>query len=495
MKLNHKIFIAAAFIFQCLGMPSINAQENINEKKEEILYGDDRPERHSPGLRMARFREYNEVMELLMLEPPDQENALLILLDRDFTNSKRINAYERAIFYNLIASIYQSQEKYTEALKYYKLVLEQDILAMSDQKLALDQNASAIKGGMAIDREITSVSDRMEIPYDLLDSVNFLIGQIYFTIGEFETSHIYLNNWLIQQPDPPANNLIFIANAYYYAGMEEGQEKSKSDDFIRTSIALVNQAINRDRLNAKEEWYVFLRMLHENFGEDQRVFEITEILVTNWPKKQYWLDLSGLYARFGSKDGLSEEKVAANENLQMVVFEIAHRQGMLTVGRELESMSQLFLYHEIPYKSSKTLDKAIRDGVSEGTHKNYDLLSMAYLKGKDMDKSIEPLSKAAALSEDGELYMRLANVYLQLDMYSEATESIDLGLEKGDIRRPDLALFLQGQAYMYLERFDDARVAFREAANDERTEKNASTWLEYIDREEQRIKDIREYLN
>lgn len=492
--MNYKriILISAAIIFQCFGLSNIHAQENNNSSTEEVLYGNDRPERHSPGLRMARFREYSEVMELLTLDPPDQENALLLLLDRDFTNSKRINAYERAIFYNLIASIYQSQEKYTEALTYYKLVLEQDTLAMSG---GLDQNTSAIKGRMAIGQETTSIPDRMEIPYDLLDSVNFLIGQIYFTLGEFETSHIYLNNWLIQQPDPPANNLIFIANAYYYAGMEEGQEKSKADDFIRTSIALVNQAINRDRINAKEEWYVFLRMLHDNFEENQRVFEITEILVTRWPKKQYWLDLSGLYARAGAKDGLSEDEIATNENLQMVVFEIAHRQGMLTVGRELESMSQLFLYHEIPYKSSKTLDKALRDGVSEGTHKNYDLLSMAYLKGKDMEKSIDPLSKAAALSEDGDLYMRLANVYLQLDMYSEATVAIDLGLKKGETRRPDLALFLQGQAYMYLERFDDARLAFQEAANDERTEKNASTWLKYIDREEQRIKDIREYLN
>mgnify|MGYP003669912975 CR=1 FL=1 len=446
------------------------AQEGtaVTTQSEVILYGDDRPARKPPGLRAKLYDDYNEVMNLLSLDPPEQEKALIILNDRDFEDKRRINAFEKAVFYNLIASIYQSQEKYDEALSYYKMVLDLEPLA---------------------------IRDNIDIPYDLLDGANFLMGQLYFIKGEYQKSHLYLNNWLVQQETPTARNLIFIANAYYYAAIDEEIEKIQADNFIRTSISLINRAIKINESAAKEDWFVFLRTLHSNLNEDQIVFDITETLLTRWPKKQYWVELSGLYALEAGKDELSESEIDELGKLQLVALETAHRQGMLTTGRELETISQLFLYHEIPYKSSKTLEKALREGISQPTYKNFDLLSIAYLQGKDMEKAINPLSKAAKLSDDGELFMRLANVYLQLDKYQEAASSIDAGIEKGGIDRPDLARFLQGQAYMALENFEQARAAFRLAAKDERTSKNATTWLNYIDREEQRIKDIREYLN
>ena len=134
-------------------------------------------------------------MNLLSLDPPEQEKALIILNDRDFEDKRRINAFEKAVFYNLIASIYQSQEKYDEALSYYKMVLDLEPLA---------------------------IRDNIDIPYDLLDGANFLMGQLYFIKGEYQKSHLYLNNWLVQQETPTARNLIFIANAYYYAAIDPG---------------------------------------------------------------------------------------------------------------------------------------------------------------------------------------------------------------------------------------------------------------------------------
>ena len=45
-----------------------------------------------------------------------------------------------------------------------------------------------------------------------------------------------------------------------------------------------------------------------------------------------------------------------------------------------------------------------------------------------------------------------------------------------------------------LTRFDEARAVFDEALKDERSEETALMWLRYINNEEKRIKDIREYL-
>ena len=427
-----------------------------------------RGERAEQTLRSRHFKTYQEAMELMNAEPPLYGQALSMLLDIDYSKKPskyNPSEYEKAVFLNTIATIYKAQENYEKALEYYLMVLA--------------------KGE--------------EIPYDLEDGVNFMVGQIYFILEDYDASIVYLERWLAPQLDPPSNNLIFIANAYYNAGADERAPPEKMSEYYRAAIKLINQAINyevaKDKLG-KENWYVFLRMLHNHMEDDEIVLEISELLVSCYPgKKGYWTELSGLYAREASRDELDETKIKEFEVKQLVTLEMAHRQQLLTRARELESMSQLFLYHEIPYKSSKILAKSIDEELSEETFRNLDLLSQGYLQSKDYEKAIEPLAKAAALSDNGEHYMRLANLYLQLDTYDEAADAIDKAVDKGGISRTDLARFLQGQALIYLERFDDARAAFREAAKDDRTEKSATTWLKYIDSEEKRIKDIREYLN
>lgn len=192
---------------------------------------------------------------------------------------------------------------------------------------------------------------------------------------------------------------------------------------------------------------------------------------------------------------MTESQAKAFEVKQLIAMELALHQDMLTQPSELESMAQLFLYHDIPYKSSKTMSKALNEKISQESVANLDLLTYGYIEGKDLEKAIEPLSKSAVMADDGERYMRLANIYLQLDDYPNAAVTIEKALEKGNIDRPDLARVIQGQSYVILERFDEARTVFREALKDERSKDLALNWLRYINNEEKRIKDIREYLN
>ena len=92
-------------------------------------------------------------------------------------------------------------------------------------------------------------------------------------------------------------------------------------------------------------------------------------------------------------------------------------------------------------------------------------------------------------ADDGNNYMRLANVYLNLDKYEEAASAIDKALNKGGLSRPDQSSLMQGQAYLSLEQFDKARASFREAAKtakDDRTEKMSRDLLRYVDSEEKK---------
>ncbi|MBT5073549.1 MAG: tetratricopeptide repeat protein [Kordiimonadaceae bacterium] len=413
-----------------------------------------------PGMNERAFKTLTKVQEFMELEPPQYGEAMLLLKKQ---NLERLNSTELTSFYQLMAAVAQNQDNIDEALGYYK-----NILAMES------------------------------ISYAQRDQMTFIVGQIEFSNGNNELAISYFEDWLKYQPTPSITNIVVLANVYYASALDLEDIPVAAEKYFRNSIEFLNWAIIKAKADGKEDkenWYAVLRAIHNNLEEIDKVVFYGELLATRWPKKEYWTQLSGLYSQAASEDGISEEDALLLEKKQFATFDLAFRQGMLDSARELETMSQLFLYHESPYQAAKTMSKSIEDGVSEKSQRNLELQATAHINGKDMADAVAPLTQAADMSDDGNLYMRLANVYLNLDEYEEAAAAIEKALTKGGLRRADQSSLLQGQAYLALEKFDDARNSFREAAKDERSETMARNLLRYVDAEERRIKDIREYLS
>tara|TARA_R110002073_G_scaffold191927_2_gene350697 strand:- start:1612 stop:3054 length:1443 start_codon:yes stop_codon:yes gene_type:complete len=412
------------------------------------------------GMTERPAKTLGKVQELMNAEPPNYPEAMALLKKQ---NLDRLNSTEKAAFYQLMAAVAQNEGNMNEALIYYKNILAMDSISNAQR-----------------------------------DQMTFIVGQIEFSNGNVETALEYFDEWFKYQEVPSMTNIVMLANVHYAAGLEDGVTPAAAEGHFRQSIEFLNWAITKAKAEGKEDkenWYAVLRALHNNLEEMDKVLYYAELLTSRWPKKAYWTQLSGLYAQAASEDGLSEEEAMELEKKQLAVFEMAHRQGMLESGRELETMAQLYLYHESPYQSAKTITKSIAEGASEKNQRNLELQATAFINGKDMAEAVEPLMAAAEMADDGNLYMRLANVYLNLDKYDDAAQAIDKALDKGGLRRPDQSSLLQGQAYLALENFDEARKSFREAAKDERSEKMARNLLRYVDSEERRIKDIREYLS
>ena len=100
------------------------------------------------------------------------------------------------------------------------------------------------------------------------------------------------------------------------------------------------------------------------------------------------------------------------------------------------------------------------------------------------------MEKAAELSEKGELYTRLGNVYLDSDQHQKAIGAVNKGLAKGGVKRPDSARLVLGMAHFNLGDYKSAKKAFRDAAKDERSEKYARQWIRYIASEEERQREM-----
>jgi tetratricopeptide (TPR) repeat protein len=230
----------------------------------------------------------------------------------------------------------------------------------------------------------------------------------------------------------------------------------------------------------KEQWYNLARFLHFEKGNINKTVDILEILLTHYPKKQYWVQVSHMYG---------EQK---KESEQLSAMETAYVQGMLDKGTEQVTMAYLYLNADVPYKAAKVMDKGLKDSSIDDKSKNWEIAGSAWRQAQEVEKSIPAMEKAAAKSDTGELYARLGNIYLDGDDNKKAITAINKGLSRGGVKRPDNARLILGMAYFNVKQYDKARNAFKAASRDERSAKYASQWIKYMDSELERQRSLAE---
>jgi tetratricopeptide (TPR) repeat protein len=127
----------------------------------------------------------------------------------------------------------------------------------------------------------------------------------------------------------------------------------------------------------------------------------------------------------------------------------------------------------------------------EDSSKTLEILGNAWRQAQELEKSIPVLEKAAAKSDDGEIFCRLGNVYLDNDKFAKSAAANRKGLAKGGVKRPDQCRLVLGMALFNLNEYDEARKAFKEAAKDDRSKKYAQQWIKYMDNEIKRQEELR----
>jgi tetratricopeptide (TPR) repeat protein len=222
------------------------------------------------------------------------------------------------------------------------------------------------------------------------------------------------------------------------------------------------------------------RFFYYEQNKTKKVIEILEKLLTHYPKKVYWQHLSAMHGDL--KD----------ESKQLAAMETAYVQGMLEKDKEVLNMAYMLLSSDVPYKAALVLDKGIRDEVVEPTSKNLEVLGNAWRQSQEIKKAIPRMAEAAKKSDKGELWTRLCNVYLDGDQYKEAVDSCKNGLKKGGVKRPDTANLILGMAHFNLKQYKSARAAFKIAAKDKRSAKYAKQWMNFMAKELERQKSLRD---
>jgi tetratricopeptide (TPR) repeat protein len=129
------------------------------------------------------------------------------------------------------------------------------------------------------------------------------------------------------------------------------------------------------------------------------------------------------------------------------------------------------------------IEKALADNLIEGESSAYELLSNSWIAAREYEKSVVPLQRAAELSEDGEIYVRLAQVQLQREKWTEAESALKRALQKGGLQNLGSAQLLMGIVYYSQSRPHEALSWFGQATQHELSREEAQNWVKYIERE------------
>ncbi|MEK9585207.1 MAG: tetratricopeptide repeat protein [Halieaceae bacterium] len=394
---------------------------------------DQRETRRTPALRNKVYEKLAEAQTLA--EAKDYAGAAVILNDMIAEDGKRaLNSYELANVYNLFAFLAYATEDYPQSLRYYE-----QVIAQPDIPLAMEINT------------------------------RFTIAQLYFVQEKWQQGIDAMLVWFDLNEKPNAGAYVLLAQGYY--------QVKKYDLALENVETAISMHEGEGKL-PKEQWYNLARFLYFDKEDFDSALDVLNTLIIYYPKKQYWVQASHLYG---------EKK---EEQKQLALMEAAYEQGFLDRSSELVTMAYLYLNAEAPYYAGSVIEKGFKDELVDDKSKNYELGGSAWAQAREVAKSIPMMEKAAAKSDEGELYVRLGNVYLDGDQFAKAADSVNKGLKKGGVKRPDQARLVLGMAYFNLGEYNKARKAFRDAGKDDRSEKYAKQWIAYVSSEEERQREL-----
>ena len=197
-------------------------------------------------------------------------------------------------------------------------------------------------------------------------------------------------------------------------------------------------------------------------------------MIVYYPKDTYILTLAGIYSELG------------DTKKQLALTEVLYERGLINTSSHITNLANLYLLHGLPYKAATLLESEMAENIVEANERNLRLLSQAWYQAREDEKAIPPLKRAAELSNDGELYVRLAQAYINLEQWDEAAAAVQQALKLGGLKRNDTANIMLGMALFNQKRLEQARRAFQVAANDNRSERAATQWIAYVDSEMKR---------
>lgn len=280
----------------------------------------------------------------------------------------------------------------------------------------------------------------------------------FYVIEEKWTEAIAaLEEWFASEPMPNSQAYYMLAMAYYQKGD------------AASALEPAKKAVDLSEV-PQESWVQLVYALLVEQEDYEGAIPYIERLVTIAPgKKNYWMQMSSIHQQL------------ENYPQALAAMQLAYSAGLLTEDSDIRRLADLLVYNNIPYRGAQIIEKGIEDETLERDAALYEKLANCWIGAGEMDKALPPLERAAQLSDDGNLYVRLAEVHTQRDDWPASTTALQSALGKGGLRDAPGAQLLMGVALYNQEQYREARPWFERARTSDRHRNMAGTYIQAID--------------
>jgi len=360
----------------------------------------------------------NEAIELMNMENYTGAAAKIGTLKLD-----NLSPYERGKVEQIMFNIAYSQDKYEEARGHLQKAID--------------------SGGLNV----------VEV-----DQARYQSAQLFMQEEKWKEGAAALEEWFKTATNPNSGGYYLLAVAYY-----------QMEDFNR-AMAPAKKAVElMDPAKPNESWLSMLSALYLQREQYKEAVPVLQQLITAAPdKKTYWMQLSSIY-------GQMEDYPNA-----LAIMQLANNVGLVTEDSEVRRLADLLLFNDVPYRGAQVLEGAIEKKVVTLDDKLYEKLANCWIAAGEFDKSISPLQRAAELSSNGDLFVRLGEVQVQREDFDAAIAAIQRGVDKGQLKDPGNAQLMLGIAHYSQKDYAAARPFFERARQSDKHRQIANSYLEAI---------------
>ena len=408
------------------GLSPVYAAEEKSEKKQKT--------RRVPSLSESVYKKLGEGQEAI--DAKDYNLAQEIIqgaLDR----SRRYNENEIANLHNMLGYIYYLKDDYNGAIREYKIVVNQG----------------------------------EKIPEGLEVTTLYTLAQLSYVQENYDDALYYMEVWITKATNPSSAPRFFLATVYY-----QMKDYDKAVEQMELGVQIAQE---RNTTITEQNWSL-LTFLYFEKEDWTNVIRVLKILVEEFPKREHWIRLAGVYGQ----EGFEKE--------QLYTLEAAYTADFLEKQTDFTNLAGLLMQEEVPYRAAKVLEDGLNRKAVERDAKNLQSLGQAWQLAKEVDKAIPVFEEAAGLADDGKIYERLSYLYLESDQYDKCVDSATGALDKGGLRKDQSVYIVKGMCLFNQNKLTPARTAFVSCRRVARQDKDTANqricgqWITFIDRESKR---------
>ena len=332
--------------------------------------------------------------------------------------------FDRAAVNQMLGVVYANQEKYDQALKYFKASLADDALHLAAAQ-----------------------------------QVRYNLSQLLMMKGRYQEGIDQLKIWMAnleEGVEVPASAWIMLANGY--SRMERW---AKVVEPAKNAIAASE--------NPPESWYTLLLAAHYEQKQLPEAIKVLETLVTLAPqKKQYWLQLSGMNMSL-KRDGQA-----------LAALRAAYRHGLFDKESDYTQLANFLTYQQVPYQAGVVYSKGMEQGTVANSFENYKKLANFWTHARENDKAIDAYYEALALDKQPDLQVKLARLLARAERFDELLKLADSPAEKMSEKQRGEMLFLSGMAHYQLGDSRKALALMEQATQVKSSRGQANSWIGFL---------------